>query len=581
MATFSITSLLEERLEKAKENLEDVEENIRKLTGGGREPGHVGERRVSVGDTRRLVVGEQRRVVGDVRRISGDQRRFSGDQRQFSGDQWKSAGDQRRISLDSSMGKGRGRGLTVQKLTLMERLGAPPAKRQNLGSPFSRLGNRVGPRNRANSDDEDEEQDHKPLIQSSVVATPTSLATRTRQQSIKDHSKDKASVDRNKRMFGHLLGTLQKFRDESVTKTDKDKRRKEIENKLEEKAVEEKKAVAEEKKHLFQQRKEKQAELTKLEQLVELTQEHKEWDAHTLQLSSFIRTKAKPHLYYRPAKWTLGTEKLLKETKQFLNSTVEKRRTELDKKVAELEGKKTGDDRKTVNKEEEVKKERRRSGEQRGRRHSNRDEVKGKKDEKVSHRDEVSKHEKEERKGKEKKRTRKSRDGDEDDEKETPKSKEIVAEMSATDSGKVEEMAVFEEKTEDQMEAEEAGNREDMKGQEDGKDEGKYEEGMQMEENEGHEVPEPDREPNRKRRWDSMGGQEAGAGVVSENGKGEGKGEVGGDGDGELVGEESWGNVGWGMEDEVEAQKEADTTTGQIEEAQNDQEQLDYIYDDI
>ena len=47
--------------------------------------------------------------------------------------------------------------------------------------------------------------------------------------------------------------------------------------------------------------------------------QHKDWDAHTLQLTGFIRTKAWPHVYYKPARWTLGTEKLLRETKIFLN----------------------------------------------------------------------------------------------------------------------------------------------------------------------------------------------------------------------------------------------------------------------
>ncbi|XP_030854358.1 pinin [Strongylocentrotus purpuratus] len=410
MATVEgVNAFLAQRLEKAKENLEDVEQNIRKLTGGDST-----ERRVSVGDSRRLIVGEQRRISGDQRRVSGDQRRLvsdqrrplsdqrierrlSGDQRRLSADQRGVSGDQRRVSMDAPGARGRGGGLIVQRLSLMERLGAPPAKRPNLGNPFSRLGGRVGPRNRAPSDDEEEDLDHKPLVQSSVVTTLTTLTPKTRQQTIKEGQKDKKSTDRNKRMFGHLLGTLQKFRDESDSKTDKDKRRKEIEKKLDEKAVEEKKAVAEERKLLMRDRKDKQAELNRLEQLVELTQEHKEWDAHSAVLSNYIRTRAKPSIFYKPAKWTLGTEKLFKESKQILSAAVEKRKAELEKEIAELEGKPTKEEEKKEE-DEDSKKDRRRSGEdrrksgedrrrsveERRRRHSNQDEVKGKKDDRDS-----------------------------------------------------------------------------------------------------------------------------------------------------------------------------------------------------
>ncbi|XP_063957417.1 pinin-like [Lytechinus pictus] len=526
--------------------------------------------RVSVGDSRRLIVGEQRRISGDQRRHVSDlrrplsdqriERRLSGDQRRLSADQRGISGDQRRVSIDALGVRGRGGGLTVQRLSLMERLGAPPAKRPNLGSPFSRLGGRVGPRNRAPSDDEDEDMDYKPLVQSSVVTTLTTVTQKTRQQTIKEVQKDKKSVDRNKRMFGHLLGTLQKFRDESDSKTDKDKRRKEIEKKLEEKAVEEKKAVAEERKLLMKERKDKQAELNRLEQLVELTQEHKDWDVHSGLLSNFIRTRAKPYIFYKPAKWTLGTEKLFKESKQILSAAVEKRKDELAIEIAELEGKPKKEEKKEEDGEstdrrrsgEDRRKsgeERRRSGEERRRRHSNRDEVKGKMDDRdKSHRGDSEKHGSDEKR-RDRKRTK------HEDEKEAKVSKpKDINEENLHSSKDTEDKPVKETTAEtvlDHPEKEE--EKEDGEGN-DGKMEGKYEEEMKVEDV-----------------GDVM--KENGQDKESKEGKEEGL---------QGLADEEWGNVGWGDDDDaVEKPAATDSTAGQVDEGQNDQEQLDYIYDDL
>eukprot|EP00057_Strongylocentrotus_purpuratus_P031739 XP_785510.4 PREDICTED: pinin [Strongylocentrotus purpuratus] len=532
MATVeSVNAFLAQRLEKAKENLEDVEQNIRKLTGGDSTERRFRERGRGhpQGPSPAAELGQLARLR--LRLIPAEM-----------------------MQLPCRM----------QVLSLMERLGAPPAKRPNLGNPFSRLGGRVGPRNRAPSDDEEEDLDHKPLVQSSVVTTLTTLTPKTRQQTIKEGQKDKKSTDRNKRMFGHLLGTLQKFRDESDSKTDKDKRRKEIEKKLDEKAVEEKKAVAEERKLLMRDRKDKQAELNRLEQLVELTQEHKEWDAHSAVLSNYIRTRAKPSIFYKPAKWTLGTEKLFKESKQILSAAVEKRKAELEKEIAELEGKPTKEEEKKEE-DEDSKKDRRRSGEdrrksgedrrrsveERRRRHSNQDEVKGKKDD----RDSSHVREDREKHGSDEKRRDRKRSRHEDD-KEAKVSK-------PKDSAKIEEDQSSKDKEDESLKERTAetnpdhDEKEGEKEDDDGKMEGKYEEEVKIEEEEGGEVKE--------------NGQD------KEDGGKQGKEE-----ESQVVADEEWGNVGWGDDgDNAEKSATTDAVAGQMDEGQNDQEQLDYIYDDL
>lgn len=121
--------------------------------------------------------------------------------------------------------------------------------------------------------------------------------------------------------------------------------RKAIEEKLELKAVEEKERVRKERQTLFNQRKREQAKLRSLEQKMELvnivsdqwhryylqlqlivivivlTLQHKEWEAQTKKLMNFARTKAKPHIYYKPKSHNSATEKKVKETAKVLEGT--------------------------------------------------------------------------------------------------------------------------------------------------------------------------------------------------------------------------------------------------------------------
>ncbi|XP_038050816.1 pinin-like [Patiria miniata] len=218
-----------------------------------------------------------------------------------------------------------------------QRLGLPIIRRQSTGSAFSRLGGRVDgpqpkrPRRKTNDDDDDLP---KHTIQSSVVATPK--VVKTRQESIQEQSKDVQGQKRNRRMFGHLLGTLQKFKQESTDMESKERKRSEIEKKLEEQAVEEKKEVAAQRSQLFTERRNQQAELQRLERLVDIAKEQESWDAHTKKLSNFIRTKAKPPIFYKPAKPSLVTEKNLMDSKELLNDMMKKRRAEIEAEIQEM-----------------------------------------------------------------------------------------------------------------------------------------------------------------------------------------------------------------------------------------------------
>lgn len=277
---------LQNELEKAKESLKGVDENIKKLTG--RDP------------------TEQR--IGGNRRVSQ-----SGDLR------------------------GRGRPFTPGGRRFGDNEGQ--AARRIVGGAFSRLG--ISPRavgrgrgRRTADSDEEEELPNKPTIQSSVVLTPKE--PRSRQASLEEQKQDKKGTARNRRMFGLLLGTLQKFKDEAKESKDKEDQRKQIENKLEEKAKEEKEEIIKEKRQLFQERRQTQAKLRKIEQKIEIVETSQECQAERLKLVNFIRTTAKPHIFYLPKMMNEILEAKQKETAIIINEMITKKQKQLEEEIEDL-----------------------------------------------------------------------------------------------------------------------------------------------------------------------------------------------------------------------------------------------------
>ncbi|AWP16805.1 putative pinin [Scophthalmus maximus] len=285
---------LQDQLEKAKESLKHVDDNIRKLTG--RDP------------------NESR--PGQIRRLGGPMAGVVG---------------------GGGGGGGRGRGTNLLRRSLSEIGSAgPPAKQRDIEGALLRLaGDQRARRDaRHDSDAEDDDDVKKPALQSSVVATSKE---RTRRDLIQDQTMDEKGKQRNRRMFGLLMGTLQKFKQESNVSTDKQKRRTEIEQKLEVQAETEKKKVESEKRELFEERRAKQTELRLLEQKVELAQLQEEWNGHNSRLVKYIRTKTKPHIFYLPGKMCSATQKLFDDSTKKLNAVFEERREAFAEHLSKME----------------------------------------------------------------------------------------------------------------------------------------------------------------------------------------------------------------------------------------------------
>merc|ERR1712045_158736 len=136
--------------------------------------------------------------------------------------------------------QGGGRGGSVRG-----RLG-PPAKigRQPLGS---RLGPRV-----SYAPEDDEFDGDQPGLMSRVVVEKKSRDDALAEEEQKTNKKEK---QRNRRMFGNLLGTLQKFKqDENRVKVREQKKR-DVEKKIEEKTEKEKEEAKRTKNELFTEKK--------------------------------------------------------------------------------------------------------------------------------------------------------------------------------------------------------------------------------------------------------------------------------------------------------------------------------------
>ncbi|EFN77246.1 pinin [Harpegnathos saltator] len=186
---------------------------------------------------------------------------------------------------------------------------------------FSRLSARVP----SNADDSADEDDSviKPAVSSRVIATPREIPSR--QEVIRRERTDERSRQRNKRMFGALLGTLQKFRQEETKLKAKEDKKAEVEARVEEAKRREKEELRRERQQLFLSRKRQLAEVRALEIKLARSRQFQDWRNAQLFLASFIKTRAQPSIYYVPKRKHPQTELLLAQSTKELYEEIEKR----------------------------------------------------------------------------------------------------------------------------------------------------------------------------------------------------------------------------------------------------------------
>lgn len=118
---------------------------------------------------------------------------------------------------------------------------------------------------------------------------------------------DEETKKRSKNMFNKvLLGTLKSFKSASDAKSEAEQRRLELEQKVQQKVKDEQEKSVEEQKRALQEQKDKglalREEIKQQLEQKELELLNLKWGHHREQLSRFIKTETKPHIYYKPAK---------------------------------------------------------------------------------------------------------------------------------------------------------------------------------------------------------------------------------------------------------------------------------------
>jgi len=171
----------------------------------------------------------------------------------------------------------------------------------------------------------EEEDQKKPAVHSSVVATGAPIEPLRRPK-----ADDTQTKKRNQRMFGMLLGTLNKFKQENQFKTEQDVKREEKLHKVEEHMEKDKEEAVQQRKELYQTRRDKQKELRKLEFKIEMAELATELKIHYEHMKDNIQLKSTPRLFYRPALHNDKTKKLLKESKESLKDSLEQRVKEVE-----------------------------------------------------------------------------------------------------------------------------------------------------------------------------------------------------------------------------------------------------------
>lgn len=187
----------------------------------------------------------------------------------------------------------------------------PPVKRRN-GSVFKRLSERP-----VHYEEEVVQHPQRQLI-SKVIVTPKEVPSR--EEALAAQNSDEKAKARNKRMFGALLGTLQKFQQEETKLKQKEEMRAQLEKKIEEHEIKEKAEIKKERQELFFNRKKKQAEIKMIELKMMRMKEYAGWEERQKPRMNFIQTKTKPHICYLPRKLNDATKALLEECKKDIES---------------------------------------------------------------------------------------------------------------------------------------------------------------------------------------------------------------------------------------------------------------------
>ena len=186
-------------------------------------------------------------------------------------------------------------------------------------------------------------------LHSSIV--PTNKIIKTKDDLISLVNRDQQSTGRNRRMFGVLLGTLNKFKAEASAYSEQSVgiKRHEIERRLEEKQTKEREDKQHERTELIASKRGYQQKLKLVNIRLEILQRIAAHEKAHLPLRHFIRTNTKPYLFFLPkGPMDEVLEKKLQESQLALDKEMEDFKRECQRELDLL------DDTTNINQDEDL-----------------------------------------------------------------------------------------------------------------------------------------------------------------------------------------------------------------------------------
>nr|CAH7724625.1 unnamed protein product [Callosobruchus chinensis] len=170
---------------------------------------------------------------------------------------------------------------------------------------------------------------------SKVIVTNKEIPSR--EEAIVAQNRDEKFKARNRRMFGALLGTLQKFQQEETKLKPREEKRAQLEKKIEEHEIKEKAEIKKERQELFLSRKRKQAEIKVIELKMLRMREYVVWEESQKPRMNFITTKAKPQIHYLPRRMNDKSKELLEKSKAEIEKILEKKKEQIASELQVME----------------------------------------------------------------------------------------------------------------------------------------------------------------------------------------------------------------------------------------------------
>lgn len=162
---------------------------------------------------------------------------------------------------------------------------------------------------------------------------------------IESQRNDKQIFDRNRRMFGMLMGTLKQFKTEETGRERLTIKRSKIEEKLELAVEKERACVNEGINRVVQPEQYEEVSSDRDDPRDDILGRFKNWEHSHQHLCSYIQTASKPKIFWLPKEHNSITEKRLKETKDYYGLCIAERTAKLRKELDDFDNKSKGHDK--------------------------------------------------------------------------------------------------------------------------------------------------------------------------------------------------------------------------------------------